>query len=222
MRDVLPVIVDCLTTGTPVSLSRWGDGEWHAILGHPGQNCDGQVYKAALRTALADVLCRQPRYLLGLQPLVIDLLGSEVVAWLARRHLAFDWVDGDLFVTASQAGTLTPFVSALSQRRTLLVGPSHLEALYLFPRVGHVIVPARNAFAVYASLERQVLAAVEKMDADVVVLSAGMSANLLVDVLARTHPAVSALDCGSLWEPYVGLVTRTYHRAILAREQAHT
>ena len=38
---------------------------------------------------------------------------------------------------------------------------------------------------------------------------------------SQTSSDVSALDMGSLWEPYVGQATRSYHAAILAREQAH-
>jgi len=221
LRDAFPAIVEALTQRVPVSLSRWGDGEWHAILGHRGQNCDGQVYTAPLRDALTGVLVDRPTYQLGLQPFALTRLGTAIRAWLDARHLAPDWVNGDLFAEHSQSGTLAPFLAAVSERTVVFVGPPHLDELSLFPVARSVRIPARSAFAVWRDILRNVQQAIQATSADVVLLSAGMSSNLIVHALSTSHPGVSALDCGSLWEPYVGKVTRTYHAAIVARAQAH-
>lgn len=219
MRDDFDAIVRDLTAGTPTSLSRWGDGEWHCILGHPGQNCDGQVYKAGLRTALSGVLLDRPRYRLALQAYARLHMGEAICAWLAERQLAPDWIDADLFAHRSLAGVLGPFLTALQPRQIVLVGPAYLGPLRLFPIAAHVPVPARGAFAVWTGILEALRSTLDTTGADLVLLSAGMSSNLIVHALATSHPSVSALDCGSLWDPYVGRVTRRYHAAIVARER---
>jgi hypothetical protein len=77
-----------------------------------------------------------------------------------------------------------------------------------------------RAYAVWPMLLEQLHLALEDTAADVVLLSAGMSSKLIVHALSVSHPTITALDMGSLWEPYVGKITRTYHKAIMVRESA--
>jgi hypothetical protein len=215
-RIGLEVYVQCLETLDPFAFSRWGDGEWRALLGYAGENCDGHPYSGDLRSALTRVLESRPTYTLGLQPFAVRTLGPQITEWLTRRALWLPWVDADVFHRASIAGGLGPLVTVLSERPTLLIGPGYLQPLSLFPRVGHVVIPERNCFASYAETLRATRIAIEKASADLVVaISAGMMANLLIHDLYAKYPTHTLIDFGSLWDPYVGKVTRTYHRAIV-------
>jgi len=206
-----------LREGEPFAVSRWGDGEWACLLGDAGANCDGQRYSKRLRLELAAVLESRPRYYLGLQRLAVQLRGGEIRAWLGRRNLAPKWVDADVFARASRQGQLGPLLEALAGRRVVLVGPDYLAGLGLFPVAHWIPVPRRGCFEALAPLLEAVRAAiVVDSDRTVVLLSAGPAAKVLVHRVHAALPVVTLMDVGSLWEPYVGRTTRTYHRAVLA------
>ena len=65
----------------PFAFSRWGDGEWSAVLGLGAQNCDKQAYEP-VREDLRRVLRDRPVYLIGVQPLAVQRFGPEIAAWL--------------------------------------------------------------------------------------------------------------------------------------------
>jgi len=220
--DRFDAYLQALQTRVPFALSRWGDGEWQCLLGHQGANCDGQPYTLALRRDLIAVLRDRPRYDLGLQGFALQRLGDAIAAWLDREGMDVSWVDADSLARRSRDGRLAPFVYALAARDVVLVGPAYLRMLALFPVVAHVEVPARAVHEdVLERLVRETAAAIAAWPEAVVAISAGMSANVVVHRLHASSPAATLLDCGSLWEPYVGRVTRTYHRAVMAaRAQA--
>ena len=51
------------------SLSRFGDGEWNAVLNVIGENCDGHQYFQDMRIALKQVFEKKNNYYNGIQPL---------------------------------------------------------------------------------------------------------------------------------------------------------
>jgi hypothetical protein len=211
--------VALLHAGTPFALSRWGDGEWAAILGDSGATCDGQPYTPQLRAALAAVLESRPSYFLGLQPFAMRRRGAEIQGWLDQRGLAPAWVDADVFARASREGQLEPLIAALRDCSVALVGPHYLEQGFEEPEDPHaklIVVPALDAFGALAPTLAAIEQAIEG-GADVIGVSAGPAAKLIVHEVHRAHPDVTVVDFGSLWEPYLGRCTRTYHRAVLER-----
>ncbi|MBP8137467.1 MAG: hypothetical protein KAY61_04620, partial [Candidatus Eisenbacteria bacterium] len=52
----LEAFVTPLEKGEPYSFTRFGDGEWYAILGAPGANADGHQYFPQLGSDLREVL----------------------------------------------------------------------------------------------------------------------------------------------------------------------
>jgi hypothetical protein len=220
--------IQAIRDGAPFAYSRWSDGEWSCLLGRSGHNQAGMPYSAPLRKDLTAVLLSRPDYDLGLSEAVIHptrpkrlTLAVEVPAWLAEHGLDdLPWVDADGFYRRSLAGTLGPFVAALATRQVVLVGPSYFDDLRLFPVVEHVLVPPRMRHErEIARLTRQTLAALRDWPGSVVAISAGMSANVLIDRVHAAMPEATLIDCGSLWEPYIGRSVRRYHAAVLARER---
>jgi hypothetical protein len=211
-------ITSMIQRGEPFALSRWGDGEWSAILGHGHHNCDGQEYTPQLRQGLAAVLEDQPQYLLGMQALARRRFGDEIDAWLEGRELAFDWIDSGIFHTGSIRGLLAPLMDALSVRGVLMVGPARLGLLALH-LTDHVIVPDVDAYDdVVGVLTGEVIRVAATIGpGPVIAISAGMGANVMVHRLAAELPEHTAIDFGSVWEPYVGVGNRRYHQTILDR-----
>ena|SRR3990167_5427760 len=218
--DRFDAYVAALDTRLPVAFSRWGDGEWQCILGHHGTNCDGQPYTPALRQDLVAVLRGRPRYDLGLQGFAVRRMGPAITAWLEAEGLDLLWVDADSFARRSRDGRLGPLLAALTARPVVLVGPTYLRHLPLFPVAAHVDVPGRMRHEdAIEQLVHESMAALEAWPGAVVIVSAGLTAKVLIHRLHAASPASTLLDCGSVCEPYVGRVTRTYHRAVVARAQ---
>jgi hypothetical protein len=213
-------LIGRLRDGVPFAFSRWGDGEWACLLGHAGATCDGQPYSGRLRADLTRVLASGPAYDLGMQAFAQRRFGAEIAAWLERRGLSsLPWVDADVLARQSRDGGLDQLFAALRAREVILVGPAHLAPLArLIPLVGHVTVPAADAYRMMGITITDASAVASQCSAPVVVVSAGPLAKLVVHDLHARLRGVTVVDTGSLWEPYVGRATRTYHRAVLARE----
>lgn len=219
-RGAFLYYVERIRARLPFAFSRWGDGEWSAILGLPGQNCDRHRYTGKLRRDLTAVLEAAPPYDLGLQGLAMRRFGTEIAGWLARRKLVFEWVDADIFARRSAAGQLSPLLTALATREVILVGPAYLAPLrHRFHLTHHVIVPEMNCHDAVERLIARSAAALHARQHAVLAVSASMSANVLIHRLySGGFAGHTLIDFGSLWEPYVGRVTRRYHRRVLARE----
>lgn len=208
-------VVAKLHAREPFALSRWGDGEWAAVLGKAGATVDGQTYTARLRDDLRAVLMDRPTYWLGMQGFAQRRMGGEIAAWLSAHGLTFVWVDADLFARQSVTGHLQRFIDALRLRNVVFVGPEHLWAVSsLFPVRQYVVIPDHEC---YDSIDRVLSAtrrAMEGRPAPVVLVSAGPAANVLIHRLWTEDQGATLIDCGSLWEPYAGYRTRTYHRLV--------
>jgi hypothetical protein len=218
--------IQAIRDGTPFAFSRWGDGEWSCLLGRQGHNAAGMPYSAATRADLTAVLESHPAYEMGLSESVVHPRGmhrameTAVPAWFCAHRVSIPWVGADGLADRSMAGTLGPFVEALRTREAVLVGPSYFSNLRFFPVVAQVVVPPRMRHEdEIARLVRQTLAALQEWPGSVVAISAGMSANVLIDRVHAVRPEATLIDCGSLWEPYLGRAVRKYHVAVVAREQ---
>jgi len=205
----------------PTTFSRWGDGEWHAVLGRrQGHNCDGHPYHVSMGNKLRHVLLARPDHPLGLQGLALRTM-PDVSGWLANNDLKeLDWVDADVFHHASGAGRLVHLVAALRQVPVVMVGPPHLGALRdVLGFADHVVVPPKNCYLALKTLVTDTLAVLGRMPpGTVAAVSASMPAKLLI---AALRPQVggrhSLIDFGSVWDFYAGHPSRGYMRS-MARE----
>lgn len=200
------------------AFSRWGDGEWFAVLGRDyGSNCDGHPYSKALGQDLTDVLLSRPPYLLGMQNLAMGRMGSSIEEFLEGSGLSdLPWCNSDIFHREAIRGGLKDLVDALNDRDLTIVGPDHLRKLTEthFPQADFVSVPPRNAYAKWQAVCADVALSLAGRPDAVVSLSMGMPAELALDRLYHLGAAEGAnwtlIDFGSLWDPFVGVLSRSY------------
>ncbi|MFQ5512797.1 MAG: hypothetical protein ACE5FG_00050 [Myxococcota bacterium] len=210
----IELFVEKLRTGEPFAASRFGDGEWNCILGVEGRNCDDHEYFPELRTELSQVLEGRPPYLLGLQPGALREPGARAIQrFLSSRSLDLEWFDSDVFQRAHWEGRFNPFVNALRERRPLFVGPRHIRAPLseIFPRGGFVEIPALNCFLARGRIETEIQEELHRAGYDVILFSAGMTTNLLIDRLhVEVGERVTLIDLGSIWDVYAGRISRRH------------
>lgn len=211
-------VVESIRRGDRVVFSRWGDGEWSSLLGKVhGVNCDGVRYTRRLAESLSLVLEGRPPYTLALQGLARRQFGPELEAWLGERGLgSLAWADADIFYRASRRTHLRELFDALHTRRTVVVGPTHLRQLAArFPVCAFVEVPTQTAFEDRERIIQETHAAMVTHKPDLVSLSAGPAAKVILDRLVREEekrgtPGPSIIDFGSVWDPYCGVLSRKY------------
>jgi len=203
--------------GKPFTFSRWGDGEWRAVLGTVrGANCDGHAFFPEMGEELQAVLRSQPSYLMGMQPFATRLLGQRIEKWLASNKLTFNWINADVFHKAAGNGKLGRLIQALQERKVVIVGPDHLKRINkLVPYAQFVDVPPKNAFLARRKIVRETLAALDSIDEPAVVsVSASMPAEIILhELYAKAGQRHTLIDFGSLWDQYVGVKSRKYMQA---------
>lgn len=205
--------VDKLRNGERFSFARYGNGEWDCILNLYHRTRSGsQRFTPDLREALTKSLTHPAGVFTALQSTsYLERLGllPKAEAWCGQNDVRTTWHDGEVFTRASRSGKLYPLIEALRMQRVVVVGPRWLMKLP-FASV-FVAVPTRDCWTQADALEAQL----RGLQNVVVAFSAGPAAKVLIHRLA---PAIGKhswlIDFGSLWDPYCGVKSRTYHKRL--------
>jgi len=206
-----------LERGLPFTVARYGDGEWSCILGRVGRNAQGEDYLPELREALIETLLHPRLTFYGLSP--GRKLCREANDWMLHEpglSPRLRWAPVEVLADANLAGVLGPFIAALGKYQIVLVGPSHLRPLDVLAPVAFVEVPLPNAFLAVDETVARVREAVRKAFRGpwpiVVCWSAGMATAVGMHRVANGI-GVTQIDCGAIWDPYVGVQSRKNYRA---------
>lgn len=209
----LKFYVDQLRNGKPFSFVRYGNGEWDCIMKLYHRTRSGsQKFTPDLRKALKASLIkkRAGAYYLALQSpsfLARIKLLPKLEAWLDKFAPGRDWYNGEVFTRGSRTGKLYPLVFAMKQHRVVVVGPPWLMKLPF----ASVFVPVakRNCWTNVNAIEKQL----RDLKGAVISFSAGPATKVLIH---RLQPIIGSsswlIDFGSLWDPYCGKQSRTYHK----------
>jgi hypothetical protein len=215
------ILRDIEDPAKPFTFSRWGDGEWRSVLQtrkEQAKNCDGHQFFAKMGNELANVLRSKPKYLLGMQHFSLKVYGTAIQNFLQRNNLTdLRWVESDVFHYGMIKGHQAEILTSVKKRKLLVVGPPHLKRLKNsgLPYWAFVEVPPRNCYLNVQDLYRQIVAAAEdQKDPLLISISASMPAELLCDTLfKRFGNKHTIIDFGSLWDPLVGKLSRSYMKA---------
>lgn len=208
----LSFYVGMLKDKRPLSLSRFGDGEWHCIFGTEGENRNGDTYDPLLADKLRCSINEIPEdnYFRG-HLTISRHAGRERVA-KSQSALPDNWVNGDVFLDAFLAYELRPLVEAFPAN-VLYVGPEYLTPLFgerLLP------IPERNSYQYFNGLVGQIRERVEQGDVEMIGFSAGMCANALIHHLYPMYGrSITMMDFGSLWDGCLGVTSRSYTRTLV-------
>jgi hypothetical protein len=198
---MIPFTMDELIAGLDhLHMARYSDGELFCMSGARRLSGSGIQWTQWRAEALRGTLGGDFRHILAgpaRQPRFDEWLKEPPVTW-------YDDPIGSEHV---QSGTIRPLIEALREHRVILVGPQHLQRLTTFPFT-HIVVPPMDAADYADVLEGRVREALPGHD--VVVLCAGFAANLLVQRL--NDCAVGLVDCGSMFDHHVGVLSRRWMR----------
>lgn len=206
--------VDKLNQNTPFSFSRYGDGEWNAILGKPGMNCDGHEFFPEMGKLLKNALLHPLDYIYAIQRAALRGEGRKISLLLKENSINLAWHNSDIFHYANIDGRLFPLIQALRKKKVALIGPSHLKNLdkSCFDYDTFIEVPPKNCFNKIDEIRKNILSYANNKKGIVYSLSASMPANILIHELFPVLGKENWLiDFGSLWDIYVGVKSRGHY-----------
>jgi hypothetical protein len=197
-------ILRMLQTKEPFSFARYGDGEFNAIMGKPGMNCDGHSYFADMGARLKAILNSEPKYMVGIQPLTVSQFRYNDY-W---KHLNIPWVNADCLHNASIDEKLGRFFDVLKTRKVLLVGPKHLE----FFKAAQIVIPNINCWTEYRNIRSTIYEFLTDKKDWVVLFCASMMSEVLIDDFDGSQNTF--IDLGSALDVYAGKISRSYHKLL--------
>ena len=205
--------------GECFSFVRYGNGEWDCILGTKdrtgsgSQRLDIPTLKEGLENSILKpyfVLYGDGYYAMqSLSYLSREKLLPRIETWLKQHNICdIQWHSGEVFHRASGARLLAPLVKQLWKRPVVIVGPKWLVRLPFAKTLIEVI--SKDCWKDVDAIER----CLQTTSAGTIVsFSAGPTAKVLIH---RLFPVLGKtcwlLDFGSVWDPYCGVFSRSYHR----------
>lgn len=210
LPDVFDLMCEKLRNGEPFSFARYGDGEWNAIYGKKGENCDGHEYFPDLGERLRKIVESKPKYLMGMQPLTV---ASERWAQIEKDFPGIDWVDGDSIHNASIDGKMESLFAAIRESENVfIVGPWYLNEMRKYFKFTLLPVPPKNCWLYYDMIINYIIKKEPYCADGVYLLCSSMMSEVLIDDLSNTTHTL--IDIGSAFDPYCGVKSRRYHHKL--------
>lgn len=201
-----------LRDGENFKFARFGDGEANCMLGKIGKNCDGHEYFPDLGQALNDAFYSDPKYMVGIQPLMVQQgMWDKLIS--QREGYPKNIYDADVLHSASIDGRLIEIFEACVGRVTIMVGPKHLSSIANV----FIKVPDVNCWKEYDEvcelLDYQLKFGRDNDDDSannpVVFLCASMMSEVIIHRFKDADCTI--IDAGSVFSPYFGVLNRSYH-----------
>lgn len=202
-------MLEDLRANIPFSYFRAGDGEWNAVFGVQGRNCDNHKYFPEMGKRIGEVILSNPDYIMGLQPLSVKHKWQEIYNFAG--HLDIDWVNSDVLHDANITENLKQFFDVLKDQPVIMVAPERLKNCPV-KYENFVEVPLLNCWLEKDRVEKELFEILPTKDYCVILFCASMSTNVIIDDMyhyfGKQH---TFIDLGSCLDPYSGFNTRSYH-----------
>jgi hypothetical protein len=211
-------IIEMINLKKPFSFARYGDGEWNAIFGKEGANCDGHTYYKKMGEMLEMAVKANPKYYMGMQPLSINLMEDTLNRYFENNNIFIDWVNADILHNASIDGMFKSLFDALDRSTVIMVAPKSKHAIIEYFNYDYFIeVSEKNCWNDVDRIIMELGSSIKKVndsdDIPVILFCASMASNYIIDLFHHVYSKrVIMIDAGSIFDPYVGNNIRTYHK----------
>ena len=204
-----------LREGEQFSFSRWGDGEWNAVLGRSGENCDGHKYFPDMGQRLKEVLESKPDYYLGMQLLALRL--NQEDKEFQRLYQMNEWGDAEIIYNEVIGGGLDDLLDTIrcinyhNERDVIVVAPQHiLDADIVSLSYACQEVNKKDAWLDYENVKLGLWGMIE--GSEIILYCCGMMAGVLIDDFK--HAGVTQIDIGSAFDPLCGVYSRSKYKQL--------
>ncbi len=217
--------------GRHFSFAGYSDAEWYCMLGmREGEQTGlGQVLSAAHGGLLTNVLRRRqgdPRFLPAVPkclwpgegwPGLPGFAEGQIDWFLGRQIISVEGWERDMVLDdLARDGGLYPLIRQLQQMNVCLIGPEPLRCTKRFLRWQHFVpIQTPNLHMWDGGIEGAVQRALDWGRPGVYLVSAGVSAAVIIDLLHDAVPDSWFVDCGSIWDAFAGIGGQRQWRADL-------
>jgi hypothetical protein len=193
------------------SFSRFGDGEFNCAFGKLGRNCDEHEYFSDMSIELLKILSRGTDYIIGIQNLGYTIWKNKI-----DEFNNLNYCNSDIIHNASIKNNLNLFFESIKGRGIILVAPKYFSDFEKLKPNTHIIIPEKNCWLSKNEIFEEIKNHVKKDS--VILYSASMMSNILIDLLYNIYSNnITQIDCGSVFDPYMGINKRKYHQSIIDR-----
>lgn len=203
VNDITNYLSECIKNKTPVSFSKYGDGEYFAVSGRDGENCDNDKYTQKLK----DKLIESFRYLVKNNDNAyigfwnddhvnfwMNIVDNHDIKW-AKYHTII--MDGE--ESQSEKINLYKTIRFSTLKKIIVCNPLLIKSKILF-NIDYVVnISLNNWFDTqYENILSQIRDIMNSTNEQfIVITSCGMGAKVLIGNLVMSNPNNIYLDFGS-------------------------
>lgn len=204
------------------SLAGFSDAEWFCLLGQRN-DCKtglGQTLSSEVGKDIAKIFRKwiyDPSFMFATPKVIKDIsgIGEEAIErFLGPRQITFyerDMVTDDL----ARKAKLFPFIEQLKKMRVVIVSNEALRGLTFLNYDYFVEISIPDHHLSNEKMAKTVDECLDYGRPAVYLFSAGISACLMIDKLHGKLPNSYLIDCGSIWDAFVGIGEQREWRAKL-------
>jgi len=233
INESIGTLVGWMREGRHFSIAGYSDAEWHCVTGtREGETTGfGQVLSMHYGQRLLDVLLRRRVDLVGQRGkfniavprclFELPWFSDGQLDWfLGSQGLRLEALERDMLTDdLARAGDLYPFIKQLRSMPVVVIGNEALDGR--LPFENHFIgVSSPNLHLEPGGIERAVARAKKWGKPGVYLVSAGLSAAVIIDKLHDEIPDSWFIDCGSIWDTFAGIGGQREWRAELYADPA--
>ena len=210
--------VDRLRQGDYFAIVGYSDAEWFSIIKHQLGNVTGlgQVIDEGTGERLLQVLLRRqkdPNFLFALPKCIWEddnfissATDQKIESTLSMFGIVCQFFERDMVTDdlARDSG-LFPFIQELQQKRVVVIGNRYLRELEFLHYSHFVEISCPNLHLKPQGIEEAAKDAKTYGKPAVYLVSAGVSAPLIIDQIYEEIPDSFFMDCGSIWDAFVGI-----------------
>ena len=199
--EITQYLADCIKNRTPVSFSKYGDGEYAAANGHIGANCDQDIYTSklseGLRTSFTYMIDEAPNTYIG-----IWHDGGHIDYWstLVKKPIQVAKYHTMIMDAEHRAEKVDLFksIKESSLKKIYICNPLMVRARGLLNIDFMIHVPLNNWFDTkFDDILNDIKACILDGEQYIILTSAGMGAKVLISELSKKYPQNIYLDIGS-------------------------
>lgn len=201
--DITTIITEAIEKHTPISFSKYGDGEYYCSNSMGIRNCDNDNYTETKKIALIEsfkyMVDNMNNTYIGLWPDSIqhhfwqNLVNNPIKS--VKYHTLL--LDND---SRPQKLALYKAIKDSSLKKIYICNHLLVKAEILF-NIDHMVhVPLKNWFDNFHIYLEQVKSLIKSDQQYIIMTSAGMAAKILIYELSKLFPNNIYLDCGSAFD----------------------
>lgn len=220
-NDIYEKMLIMISSNTPFSFVRYGDGEWATIFEDTPLHkrlvekwgIDIKEVGSHLLSIVNSKNVKEENYFFGIQNHGYQMFKTRIDNIITNQNTC----DSDILHRRSSEGRIDDFFKVLSDKTNLLVGPSYMSQLNLFD---FDLIETRqyHVWNQIEDLKKDINTKLNSKKYHTILYSCSLAAKILIDYFYTLYGnKIIQIDIGSMLDPYCGMNSRKYHINVIKR-----